>query len=329
MSSLSLLLIGGTGVISSACARRAVDAGHEVHLLTRGESSLRPAPEGALLHTADVRDRRAVESALDGLSFDAVVNFVAFEPAHVQADIELFAGRTGQYVFISSTSAYQKPAAVLPITESTPLRNPYLSYSRAKIECEDVLVQAYRRSGFPVTIVRPSFTYDHTIFPIDGGWTVVDRMRRGLEVILPGDGSSLCSLTHASDFAETFVELLGDPRTIGDSYHITTDERLTWRQAFEAIAAAAGVEPRFVSVPSEAIAAADPEWGAVLLGDKTHSAFFDNSKVRGIVPGHHARIPYWKGARETVAWYDANPQERRIDDARSAVMDELAERFRP
>jgi nucleoside-diphosphate-sugar epimerase len=329
MKPLSVLLLGGTGVISSAVAERAVEVGHDVHLLTRSRSDVRPAPDAATLHFADVRDAAAVDRALGELRFDVVVDFVAFETSHVRADIDRFAGKVGQYIFISTTSAYQKPALHLPITESTPLRNPYLSYSRAKIDCEDLVVAAYRERDFPATIVRPSFTYDRTTFPLGDGWTLVDRMRRGLPVIVHGDGSALCTLTHNTDFARTLVALFGHPQSIGDSFHITSDEILTWHQAYDAIATAAGVDkPSYVYVPSVAIEAADPSWGDVLLGDKTHSAFFDNTKVRALVPEHRALVPYWQGARETVAWYDAHPEAQVSDPARVAVMDRLAEQYR-
>jgi len=321
--SLSVLYIGGTGVISSACVAASAALGHDVHVLHRGSASPRPVPVGVTAHLADVRDPASVRAALAGRRFDAVVEFVAFTPEHVRTDLELFAERTSQYVFISSTSAYQKPAAILPIRESTPLRNPYFAYSRDKIACEDVLVAEYRRSGMPVTIVRPSYTYDQTLFPMDDGWTVVQRMREGRDILLPDGGHPLCTLTHASDFAATFVRLLGDQRTSGESFHITSDEALSWRQVFDALAGALGVRPRYVAVPSEAIAARDPEWGEILLGDRAHSSIFDNSKVRQLVPQHRARIPFAEGARQLVAWHDADPARQQRDPVREALMDEL------
>lgn len=330
MSTLKILFIGGTGVISAACARAAVAAGHELHVLTRSAHDPRGLPPQAIRHFADVHDPTAVDIALGTEEFDVVANFVAFEPPDVAADVTRFSGRLRQYVFIGTTSSYQKPALRLPITESTPLRNPYFPYSRAKIACEDALHDAYRRFGFPVTIVRPSFTYDETTFPIGDGWAVVERMRRGQAVVVHGDGSALCTLTHSSDFARTFTALLGDPSTVGDSFHITSDEILSWKQVYDAIATAAGVdEPRYAFVPSEAIARADPGWGEALLGDKTHSAFFDNSKVRGVVPGHHAEIPYWQGARLTVDWFDAHPDAQRVDPDRRRIMDALVASYLP
>lgn len=325
---LRVLLVGGTGVISSACTRLAVERGLDVTLLNRGSSPARPVPDGVEVLHADVRDPASVRAALGDREFDAVVDWVAFTPRHVATDVELFAGRTGQYVFISSASAYQTPPERLPVTESTPLRNPHWQYSRDKIACEDLLVRAYRDSGFPVTIVRPSHTYDRTSVPLDGGWTAVERMRQGREVVVHGDGTSLWTLTHHEDFARGFVPLLGHPRTLGEAYHITSDDVLTWNQVVRALAAAAGVEPRVVHVPSDAIAAADPEWGAGLLGDKAHSMVFDTTKLRTLVPDFRTTVTFEEGARQIVAWHDADPARRVVDARLDAVMDDLVARFR-
>ncbi len=328
MSAPTVLFIGGSGTISSASTRLAVERGIDLHVLNRGTSTARPLPDGVTVHRADVRDPGSMRAALAGLEFDAVVDWVAFTPDHVRADIELFTGRTGQYVFISSASAYQTPPARVPVVESTPLRNPYWQYSRDKIACEDVLVEAYRERGFPMTIVRPSHTYDKTLIPLDGGWTAVQRMRDGKEVVVHGDGASLWTLTHHADFAAGFVPLLGHPRTIGDAFHITSDDVLTWDQITRALASAAGVEARIVHVPSDAIAAADPAWGAGLLGDKAHSMVFDNSKLRTVVPDFRATIPFEQGAREIIDWYDGDPARRQVDARLDTLMDELVQRFR-
>ncbi len=325
---LRILMIGGTGLISSASTRLAVERGLDVTVLNRGTSATRPLPEGAELVQADIRDPESVRAALGDREFDAVVDWVAFTPEHVATDVELFTGRTGQYVFISSASAYQTPPERLPVTESTPLRNPYWQYSRDKIACEDLLVSAYRDAGFPVTIVRPSHTYDRTSVPLDGGWTSVERMRQGKEVVVHGDGTSLWTLTHHEDFARGLVPLLGDPRVLGDAFHITSDDVLTWDQIVRALGAAAGVEPRIVHVPSDVIAAADPEWGAGLLGDKAHSMVFDTTKVRRVVPEFTTTIRFEQGAREIVAWHDADPARRTVDARMDALMDDLVERFR-
>ena len=329
MASLKVLFIGGSGVISSASSRLAVERGIDLYVLNRGATSLRPLPPEATVLHADVHDRGAVREVLGDQEFDAVVDWVAFTPEHVLADIDLFRGRTGQYVFISSASAYQTPPSRLPITESTPLRNPFWQYSRDKIACEDLLVSAYREEGFPATIVRPSHTYDKTLVPFDGKWTAVARMRAAREIVVHGDGTSLWTLTHHADFARGFVPLLGHPRTIGEAFHITSDDVLTWDQIAGALAAAAGVTARVVHVPSDAIAAADPEWGAGLLGDKAHSMVFDNSKLRSVVPGYRAEIPFEQGAREIIAWYDEDPARQQVDARLDAVMDKLIETYRP
>jgi nucleoside-diphosphate-sugar epimerase len=328
MDALRVLFIGGSGIISSACSSLAVERGLELYVLNRGRTADRPLPEQATVLQGDVRDPKSVGKALDGLDFDAVVDWVAFTPEHVRADIELFRGRTRQYVFISSASAYQTPPARVPVTESTPLANPFWQYSRDKIACEDLLMEAYRTGGFPVTIVRPSHTYDRTSVPFDGGWTVLGRMRQGKEIVVHGDGTSLWTLTHHTDFARGFVPLLGHPRTIGDAFHITSDDVLTWNQIAEALAAAAGVEARLVHVPSDAIAAADPEWGAGLLGDKAHSMVFDNAKLRSVVPGYRATVPFEQGAREIVAWHDENPSRQQVDPRFDTLMDRLVETYR-
>jgi nucleoside-diphosphate-sugar epimerase len=324
---LKVLFIGGTGIISSACARLAVARGIDLYLLNRGEGRLRPPPPEAVLLRADIRDRASVRDALGRHEFDAVVEFFAFTPEHVRTDLELFGGRTGQYVFISSASAYQTPPARLPVLESTPLRNPHWRYSRDKIACEDLLVSAYRQDGFPMTIVRPSHTYDRTLVPFDGGYTVLGRMRAGKEIVVHGDGTSLWTLTHHEDFAKGFVPLLGHARTLGETYHITSDDVLTWNQIAETLGAAAGAAPRIVHVPSDAIAAADPAWGAGLLGDKAHSLVLDNAKVRAVVPDYVATIPFEQGAREIVAWHDADPARQVIDERFDAVMDKLVSQY--
>ncbi len=328
MGKLRVLFIGGTGVISSACVREAVARDDiELFVLNRGQSATRPLPPGVTELRGDIRDAGTVRAALDGLDFDSVVDWVAFTPEQVRGDIELFRGRTGQYVFISTASAYQTPPARLPVTESTPLRNPYWQYSRDKIACEDLLVAEYREGGFPATIVRPSHTYDATKTVLSGGWTSLARMIAGKPVIVHGDGTSLWTVTHNTDFARGFVPLLGHPRTLGEAFHITSDDVLTWDQIAYALGAALRAAPRIVHVPSDAIAAADPEWGAGLLGDKTHSMVFDNAKLRSVVPGWHAVVPFERGAREIADWYLADPARQRVDERLDALMDKLAADF--
>jgi nucleoside-diphosphate-sugar epimerase len=321
--SLKVLFIGGTGVISSACSLHALGQGMELYLLNRGRTTSRPTPEGARLLQGDIRHKAAVENALGDQTFDVVVDWIAFTPEHVAADIELFRGRTGQYIFISSASAYQTPPSSLPVTESTPLDNPYWAYSQAKIACEERLVQAYRREKFPMTIVRPSHTYDKTSLPTRGGYTTVHRMRQGKKVIVHGDGSSLWVLTHHEDFAKGFVGLLGNYRAIGEAFHITSDEWLTWNQIYQFVAQAAGVEARLVHIPSEYIAAFDAEWGASLLGDKANSMVFDNSKIKRLAPGFAATIPFSRGVEEIMAWFDADPARQKVDEKLDDQMDRI------
>ncbi|AFZ67365.1 SDR family oxidoreductase [Deinococcus peraridilitoris] len=320
---MKVLFIGGTGIISSACTELALSRGIELYLLHRGQTSLRPVPEGARVLQGDIRDPESARAALGEHTFDAVVNWVAFTPEHVETDLALFEGRTGQYVFISSASAYQTPPVHLPVTESTPLINPFWQYSRNKIACEERLMRAYREQNFPITIVRPSHTYDQTLLPMDGGYTVVRRMRQGKKVIVHGDGTSLWVLTHHRDFALGFVGLLGNPHALGDTFHITSDELLTWNQIFETVARAAGTTVQIVHVPSARIAAADPEWGAGLLGDKAHSMIFDNTKIKRVVPEYRAVIPFARGAEEIMAWYDADPARQKHDERLDRLMDDL------
>jgi nucleoside-diphosphate-sugar epimerase len=329
VSSLKVLFVGGSGVISSACSWLAVERGIDLYVLNRGVTGVRPLPEQATVLRGDIRDPVGAAEALGGREFDAVVDWVAYTPDQVQTDIDLFRDRAGQYVFISSASAYQTPPGRLPVLESTPLRNPFWQYSRDKIACEDLLVRAYRDEGFPATIVRPSHTYDKTLIPLDGGWTAIARMRQGKPVVVHGDGTSLWTLTHHADFARGFVPLLGDPRTAGEVFHITSDDVLTWNQITQALAAAAGVAADIVHVPSDAIAAADDAWGAGLLGDKAHSLTFDNSKIRSVVPGYQAVIPFEQGAREIIAWHDQNQDRQQIDTRLDAIMDKLASTYRP
>jgi nucleoside-diphosphate-sugar epimerase len=319
---MKVLFIGGTGVISSASSELAVQRGVELYLLNRSKS-VRPAPKGARLLSADIRSPETVRAAIGDLHFDAMVDWVAYTPEQVCTDLDLFRGRTGQYVFISSASAYQTPPSFLPVTESTPLHNPFWEYSRNKAACEARLMQAYQEEGFPVTIVRPSHTYDRTLLPFDGAYTSVARMRAGKQVVVLGDGTSLWTLTHHKDFAVGFVGLLGNPHAVGEAVHITSDEWLTWNQIYTLVAHAAGVEPRLMHVPSELIAAFDPQWGAGLLGDKAHSMIFDNSKIRRLVPDYHPVIPFWQGAQEILAWYDADPARQKVDPAFDALQDRI------
>jgi nucleoside-diphosphate-sugar epimerase len=319
---VNVLFIGGTGIISSACVELALGRGIAVTLLNRGNAT-RPIPPGVPVLQGDIRDKEAVASVLNDHTFDVVVNFVAFTPEHIETDLALFRGRTRQYIFVSSASAYQTPPLNWPTTESTPLRNPYWAYSRAKIACEERLMRAYREEGFPVTIVRPSHTYDARSLPLRGRYTTLGRLLTGKKVIVHGDGTSLWTLTHHRDFAKGFVGLLGNPHTLGEAIHITSDEVLTWNQIVEIIAEAAGVRPQIVHIPSELIAAFDPEWGAALLGDQAHSMIFDNTKIKRLVPDYVATVPFRQGAAEIVAWYESNPPAQVVDEQLDQLMDRM------
>jgi len=322
---MKVLFIGGTGATSSACAHAAVAAGMDLTLVCRGES-LRPAPAGARVLLGDIRDAVWARGALGRDSFEAfdvVVEWIGFVPPHVELDIELFGGRVRQYVFISSASVYDPSALRLPITESSPRGNPHWAYARAKIACEDRLFEAFRRDRLPVTVVRPSHTYDLGRLPVRGGWTVVDRMRRGLPVIVAGSGASLWTLTHHEDFARGLVGLLGLDAAVGETVHITADEALSWNEIYRTIAQAAGAELQAVHATCEVIASVDPEWGASLLGDKAVSKVFDNSKIKSLVPGYRAQIPYARGAATQVAWYDEDPSRRVVDPSVNETIERI------
>ncbi|WP_404425530.1 SDR family oxidoreductase [Nibricoccus sp. IMCC34717] len=323
---MRILLIGGTGIISTACTELAIRLGHDVHLLNRGRRDL---PAGAKALIADLKDPNSMRAALEGKTWDVVVNFLAFGPEDVAADLARFSGRTAQYVFISSASAYQRPSRHYLVTEGTPLANPFWEYSRQKIAAEEVLMRAHRESGFPCVIVRPSLTYSRfqvtlAVNSWARSYTVVDRMRRGLPVIVPGDGSSLWTITHNTDFAKGLVGLLGNAQTHGHAFHITSDEVMTWDQYYLAVAKAAGVDaPRLVHIASDFLAAASPEMLGTLVGDKATSCVFDNSKIKRFVPGFCCTVPYHQGIAETLAWFDADPARRLIDDEVNANYDRI------
>jgi nucleoside-diphosphate-sugar epimerase len=331
MSKPKVLFIGGTGVISTSCVYEAVRQGLDITVLNRGNPSVRQLPAGVSVVTGDVSNPEQVRAAIGDTDFDVVVNWVNFTPEQVQRDLELFSGRVGQYVFISSASAYQTPPTRMPVIESTPLKNPYWQYSRNKIACEELLITAYREDDFPATIVRPSHTYDQTKVPFNGGWTTVERMRAGKPVVVHGDGTSLWTLTHSRDFAVAFTGMLGRAEAIGEAYHITSDEAPSWNQIYHWVAEAAGVdEPQLVHVPSDVIMANDPDWGAALIGDKANTMIFDNSKIKSLVPAFgQSMIPYRQGISEVIAWFDAHPDHKIIDEKMNSLMDRLIEAYAP
>ena len=318
---MTVLFLGGTGTLSTACSALAVERGLDLTLVTRGHHDDR-APEDAEIVHADVRDPDALAAALGDRTFDVVVDWFAFTPEHVGHDLRQFAGRTGQYVFVSSASAYQTPPRSLPVTETTPLCNPVWEYSQNKIASEQRVWEA-RDEGVPVTIVRPSHTYAPWTPPFRGGYTVIDRMRRGAPILVHGDGLSLWTLTHHRDFAAGFVGLLGLDAALGRAVHITTDEILTWDEIARTLADTAGATAQIVHVPSDQVDAADGDWGDSLLGDKSHARVFDNSLIKSLVPGFEATTTWAEGAAEMVAWFDAHPDRRTVDASHDALMDRL------
>lgn len=316
----SILYIGGTGTISTACVRRSLERGDEVAILHRGTTG-RAVPDGVREYFADVRDAAAVRDALGDAEFDAVADFLSFVPDHLAPHLELLAGRTGQYLFVSSASAYQKPPAHVPVTEHTPLDNPFWQYSRDKIASEEFLTA----SGVPFTIVRPSHTYDERMIPTLGRWTDIARLREGRPVIVHGDGTSLWTITHADDVAVAIAGLLGNEKALGEDFTVTGDHAPTWNQIYGWLAAAAGVdEPELVHVASETIASFSPPLGPTLIGDKAHSMLFDNAKVTALVPDFTTTVTFDEGARRIVAHYDAHPDEQRADADLDALFDRIA-----
>jgi nucleoside-diphosphate-sugar epimerase len=312
---VKVLFLGGTGNISTACVEQAVEAGHEVTVLNRGQRASRVRASVRTI-VGDRDDAAFLSGAAAAVRYDAVVDFIAFRPEQVETALQAFAGRAGQYVFVSSTSAYEKPVVRYVLTEDTPLRNPFWEYARQKIACEERLWRARRESGFPVTVVRPSYTYGETWIPSGFGgqdYTLVARLRAGRPIVCHGDGTSLWVMTAASDFAVGLVGLLGQERALGEAFHITSDEVLTWRAVYETIAQAAGVELEMVHVPSALIAALYPERGGSLLGDKAWSVVFDNAKIRRFVPSYRPRVSFAEGMKRSLAWFDADPARRVVN----------------
>jgi len=322
---MRLLFIGGTGNISSACVELALERGHEVTLLNRGRSA---SPFGSRVQViiGDRDDQALLKETSTARRYDAVVDFVAYEHGVVEAAIGAFAGCVGQYVFISSAAVYLRPSSQPMTTEAAPLGNPFWEYGRMKIACEERLLRAHREQAFPVTIVRPSYTYGPTWIPSAVGghdYTVVDRIRRGQPIISHGDGTSFWVVTFHTDFALGLVGLLGNPQALGEAVHITSDEVLTWDQVYQTIARAAGHEARLVHVPSDLIAALWPERAGSLLGDKAHSAIFDNGKIKRLVPEYRATVSFAEGIARGVAWFDADPARRTVSDDANRAIDRI------
>ena len=306
---MKLLFIGGTGNISTACVELALARGHEVTILTRGKQ---PLPAGVASLAGD-RNERGVLDAAAARHFDAVLDFVAYLPAHVDAVVDAFAGHTGQYVFVSSATVYQRPMPQALTREDDPLGNDHWEYARLKIACEERLMRAHRERGFPVTIVRPSYTFGPTWVPsaVAGhDYTLVDRIRRGQPIVSHGDGTSLWVMTYNTDFAVGFVGLVGKKQALGEAFHITSDEVLTWDSIYRTIARVAGCEAEIVHIPSDLLAALMPDKAGTLLGDKAHSSVFDNQKLRRVVPEYRPSVTFEAGIAKSLAWFDADPARR-------------------
>ena len=326
---MKFLFIGGTGLISSACSDLALARGHELFILNRSVSTKYPCPKGAALLQGDVHaDASRLSALLAGHHFDAVVDFIAFTVEDVERDIALFHKATDQFVFISSASAYQKPVENFLITEETPLENPFWQYSRDKIVCEQRFIKAYREDGFPVTIIRPSLTYGLSQIPLcvnswDYPWTAIDRMKRGKKLIVPGDGTSLWVLTWNADFAKGLIGLLGNKKAIGEAFHITSDETLSWNQIYLEVYQALGLESNVIHIPSDLIAAYWPNAVGSLIGDKANSVVFNNSKIKRFVPDYHCEVKWAEGIRRSMKWHEDHPQFHTIDNETNTAWDKI------
>lgn len=327
---MKVLFIGGTGTISTAVSRLLLEEGHELYLINRGNRG-GALPEGAVTLTADIRDEEKVRKLLGDMTFDVAADFIAFGPEALARDWRLLKNRCAQFIYISSASAYQKPLSDYRITEGTPLFNPYWEYSRGKIEGEEYAMKLYREQGFPVTIVRPSHTYDERSVPLGvhgakGSYQVIKRMREGKPVIIHGDGTSLWTMTHSSDFARAFLGLMGNLHAVGEAVQITGDESLTWNQVYEAIARALGVPLIAIHVSSEFLdACGGYDFKGSLLGDKANTVVFDNAKLKRLVPGFTSRIRFDQGIRRTVEYVLSHPECQKEDPEFDAFCDAVVE----
>ncbi|MCL1831548.1 MAG: NAD-dependent epimerase/dehydratase family protein [Oscillospiraceae bacterium] len=333
---MKALLIGGTGIISTAITKQlAANPDWELYLLNRGSQRLseritpNAQPSNITQLTAEIGDESAVAELIKDLEFDTVADFISFVPAQLESRYRLFKNKCRQYIFISSASAYQKPLSDYRVNEATPLANPYWEYSRNKIACEEFLMERYRNDGFPVTVVRPSHTYDDRYIPLGvhgdkGSWQVVKRMTEGKPVIIHGDGTSLWTMTHNSDFAKGFIGLMGNIHAIGEAVGITSDETLTWNQVYAAIAGVLGVKLNPYYVPSDFLAkCSDYDFTGSLIGDKANSVVFDNTKLKRLVPGFVATKRFDQGIREVIQNVLATPALQVEDSAFDAWCDRV------
>ncbi len=318
---MKILFIGGTGNISLPVSEQLIAQGHELWLYNRGSQL-----PGAQHIAGDIKDEQDAQKKLHGHQWDAVVNWIGFTQADAERDIRLFNNNCAQYIFISSASCYQNPGPSVYISETRTLENPHWDYSRAKIAAERTLFLAHSTAGFPLTVVRPSHTYSRVIPLTLGGWTyynAIARIKKGLPVVVQGDGTSLWTLTHARDFAKGFIGLLGNKSAIGEAVHITSDEVLDWNTIYQQTAAGLGLEANIVHVASDTICRLFPDHTGTLLGDKAVSALFDNSKIKRLVPDFKATIPYAQGIKETLAWFEADPARQIIDKETEAMLEHL------
>jgi len=316
-SLMKALFIGGTGTISTAISKLAVEKGWELYLLNRG-TKINSAPMGAKVLTADINNEILVSELINDMKFDVVVDFIAFETSQIQRDIRLFSKRTKQFIFISSASAYQKPLSYYKITESTPLVNPYWQYSRDKIACEETLMEEYRKENFPITIIRPSHTYSERSIPLaiqgkNGAWQVIDRIMKEKPVIIQGDGSSLWTITHSSDFAKAFLGIMGNSAAIGEAIHITSDEAITWNRIYDCIGSALNIKVKKVHMSSDFLVKCQADFEGGLIGDKANSVVFDNSKIKRLVPEYVATVRFDQGIKDSIKYILSHP-ELQIED---------------
>jgi nucleoside-diphosphate-sugar epimerase len=322
---LQVLFVGGTGTLSASCARSAVDQGMDLTVFNRARSELRPLPPGVTRLTGDVREPSSLKAAIGGRYFDVVVNFLCYSRDDARNAVEMFRGRTGHYLHISTAMLYQKPPRGMPYSETTERVNPFSKYASDKIAAEDLLMEAYAAESFPVTIVRPSHTYDEVQPPVPGDWTVIDRLARGDEIVVPGDGTSLWTLTHALDFAQGLLGLFANSAALGEAFHITSDDVYTWDEIYELLASALEVDARLLHVPSEFFPLAAPDWvwtGGV-LGDLRYSVLLDNSKIRSYVPSFAPAVTFREAVFEFARWREGHPVETAPDPTTDAIIDRL------
>ncbi len=324
---MRILFVGGTGNISRACTDACLALGWEVFHLNRGTRK-EEVREGVITLTSDIHDLARVKELLKGLRFDAVVDWIVFKEEDAKRDLDLFEGKTDQYVFISTASAYEKPPRSLPITESTPLKNPFWKYSQDKIACEKVFLDAFKSKGFPITIVRPSYTYGDGWIPSQFGsaeYTIAQRILSGKPIVVPGDGTNFWTLTHNSDFAKGLRGLLGNSGAIGEAFHITSDEAYSWDEIYRTLGRALGVEPQLIHIPSELIVDRYPDWTGNLLGDKSYTALFDNSKIKRFVPDFVCTTPFSRGLRSSLEWFERHPEKKVVNPETDKRLDALVE----